>query len=109
MLKKALEIYADIAEGNGQDGDMFMFEEMMTEHEIVSKFCTKLETEYVQYQTIHSLQLHILFNEEGENVYKSVNNIVEVYYNNLESEIEKIKEKQTKLNGIKGVIEAINP
>jgi len=109
FLKKSAELYADIAEGNGQDGDFDLYEQMMEEHKIVCDFCKKLEETYVQHQTLHNIQFHTLLCDEGESVYKAVGNVMEVYGRELEYEMEKLKEKQNKVKGVQGVIEAINP
>lgn len=87
---------------------MYLYEEMMLEHKIVSDFCTKLENEYVQYQRLEKIQLYTLLLEEGVKVYKAVNNVIEVYHNKLNLELESIQKQQEKVKNVIGVISSIN-
>lgn len=108
LIRKALKVYGDLAEINGQDGDYDLFDVMSTEMAIVSDLCYKLDAEYKTSQEINRMQLYTLLQTEDIALRNALTCILETYNNHLVYEKEKLTKQQENIKDIKGVVNSIS-
>ncbi len=104
ILNKAVVLYEELAELNGQGGDIHSYEEMMNECKKIMEVCETIEKTYQQHQTINRIQLYTLLKDEMGEIYPIVDVVLEIYKNELEGKREKIRGEQEKIEAMTSIL-----
>lgn len=107
IIRCGIEVYQELADTNGLDGDYVLFDGMYKEIERVSELCKDIEDNYNLYQYIDRIHIYQLLNTKDSSLRDGLKLILDAYFHRLEKEKNDLIIKQNNITSIQGVLTSI--